>query len=84
VKPRGEGDSITRKSSFDNVSVTFKPYYRKPRGDHYWIFWVINEKQFRTPHHGLGSGLVHGETAKQLVADGFKVYVVKEVPEAWA
>ena len=25
-KPRGEGDTITRKSSLDNVSAAFKPY----------------------------------------------------------
>ncbi|AAR26831.1 FirrV-1-A7 [Feldmannia irregularis virus a] len=83
TKPRGEGPTITRKSSFDKVSVTFKPYYTKPRGDSGWIFWVINEKNFRTPHHGFGSGLLHGQTAKQFVADGYKVYVVKEVPAPW-
>lgn len=83
TKPRGEGPTITRKSSFDKVSVTFKPYYTKPRGDSGWIFWVINEKNFRTPHHGFGSGLLHGDTAKHFVANGTKVYVVKEVPAPW-
>lgn len=83
TKPRGERGTITRKSSFDKVSVTFKPYYTKPRGDTGWIFWVINSKDFRTPHHGIGSGLLSGERAKHLVADGFKVYVVKELPSRW-
>lgn len=83
TKPRGEGETITRKSSFDNVSVTFKPYYRKPSGDDGWIFWVIGDKDFREPHHGLGSGLVRGESAKYLVANGFKVYVVKDIPDRW-
>ena len=84
IKPSGEGDRITRKSSFDKVYVTFKPSYRKPRGDTEWIFWVINDKDFRIPHHGHGSGLVSGKRAKQYVADGFKVYVVKALPDAWA
>lgn len=83
TKPRGEGPTITRKSSFDKVSVTFKPYYTKPRGDSGWIFWVINEKNFRSPHHGFGSGLLHGKTVKQQVANGYKVYVVKGVPAPW-
>lgn len=82
TKPRSEGDTIRRKSSFDKVSVTFKPYYNKPRGNR-WIFWVVNLKDFREPHHGLGSGLLRGESAKYLVNAGYKVYVVKEVPAPW-
>ena len=84
TKPRGEGETITRKSDFDNVSVTFKPYYRKPSGNNGWIFWVINRNDFREPHHGAGSGLVKGESAKYLVAHGYKVYVVKDVPDRWS
>ncbi|CAM9812904.1 unnamed protein product [Ectocarpus sp. 12 AP-2014] len=83
TKPRGEGPTITRKSSFDKVSVTFKAYYTKPRGDSGWKFWVINEKNFRAPHHGFGSGLLYGDTAKHFVANGTEVYVVKEVPAPW-
>ena len=84
TKPVKEKQTITRKSDFDNVSVTFKPYYRKPRGNNGWIFWVINDNNFREPHHGLGSGLVTGESAKYLVAHGYKVYVVKNVPDPWS
>ena len=84
TKPRGEGETITRKSDYDNVSVTFKPYYRKPSGNNGWIFWVINRKEFREPHHGAGSGIVSNDSAKFLVANGYKVYVVKEVPDRWS
>ena len=84
IKPIGEGEFITRRSSWDGVNVTFKPYYRKPRGDDGWIFWDNQFQSFRAPHHGLGSGLVRGATAKELVEEGFKVYVVNQLPDAWA
>ena len=89
-KPSQKGLSkkglIKRRSDYDNVLVTFKPYYKKPSND--FIFFIEEEPgsivgEFRMPD-SFGTGLVYGKNAKAMIKDGFKVWVVKNLPKSYS
>lgn len=80
-KTSNETGRIRRKSLRDGFSVTFKPYYTRPRGR--FIFYDKNTKDFRSPST-WGTELLHGKSAALLENDGWKIWVVEAVPEAYS
>lgn len=71
---------IGRKSLCDDFRVTFKPYYTRPRGR--YIFYEEKTKDFSSPSR-WGTQLLHGKSAASLVKDGWKVWVVKDIPPGY-
>ena len=84
-KPSQNG-LIKRRSDYDDVLVTFKPYHKKPSSENF-IFFIENEPgailgDFRSPD-AFGTSLVYGKNAKAMIKDGFKVWVVKNLPKGY-
>lgn len=86
TKKTSQNGLIKRRSDFDDVLVTFNPYYKKPSSNKF-IFFIENEPgsiigDFRIPDP-FGTGLVYGKNAKAMIKDGFKVWVVKNLPKSY-